>query len=82
MVGKIGGNNLETDMYIKTDLEGKIDNFKDFKSEALTPLFEAIVNSIQAIKERHSSDKGEITVQINSICHRLRSSIVSTHIVL
>ncbi len=49
---------------INGDLEGKIDNFKDFKSEALTPLFEAIVNSIQAIKERPSSDKGEITINI------------------
>ncbi len=50
--------------YIKAELEGKIDNCKDFKSEALTPLFEAIVNSIQAIKERQYSDKGEITINI------------------
>ena len=55
---------LNMGAYIKTELEGKIDNFKDFKSEALTPLFEAIVNSIQAIKERQYSDKGEITINI------------------
>ena len=51
-------------MLIKTDLEGKIDNFKDFKSEALTPVFEAIVNSMQAIEDRQSADKGKITVRI------------------
>lgn len=50
--------------HIKTDLEGKIANFKDFKSEALTPLFEAIVNSIQAIKERNYLDNGEISINI------------------
>ncbi len=49
---------------INADLEGKINNVKDFKSEALTPLFEAIVNSIQAIKERQNPEKGEITINI------------------
>ncbi len=56
-------------MLIDTDLEGKINNLSDFKSEALTPVFEAIVNSIQAIEERKlqdkSQDRGEITVRIN-----------------
>ncbi len=61
---KLNINNLKSDMLIKTDLEGRIDNFKDFKSEALTPVFEAIVNSIQAIEDRQSTDKGKITVRI------------------
>lgn len=63
-VNKTHTNNLERDMLIETDLEGKIDNFTDFKSEALTPVFEAIVNSIQAIEERGSTEKGKIIVKI------------------
>ncbi len=56
--------------YIKTDLDGKIKNLSDFKSEALSPVFEAIVNSIEAIEERNkhnmegNQDRGKITIRI------------------
>jgi hypothetical protein len=55
---------------LKTDLRGKINNLDDFKSEALTPVFEAIINSIDAIEERTDipegqiNKKGEIKVKI------------------
>ena len=53
------------DAILKTSLEGKIRNLKDFKSEALLPLFEAIANSIQAIEEKDIPiSQGEITVRI------------------
>jgi hypothetical protein len=52
-------------MYLKTDLEGKIHNLRDFKNEALLPVFEAISNSIQAIEERNNNgNRGEIIVKI------------------
>jgi hypothetical protein len=50
--------------FLKTDLEGKINNLPHFKSEALLPVFEAIVNSIHAIEDRKSLTRGEITVRI------------------
>jgi len=50
--------------YLKTDLTGKVNNLKHFKNEALLPLFEAIVNSIEAIEERGNSSKGQITVSL------------------
>ena len=50
--------------FLKTDLEGKINNLPHFKTEALFPVFEAIINSIHAIEERKSTDKGEIIVRI------------------
>lgn len=50
--------------FLKTDLEGKINNLSHFKTEALFPVFEAIVNSIHAIEERNASERGEITVRI------------------
>ncbi len=50
--------------FLKTDLEGKINNLSHFKTEALFPVFEAIVNSIHAIEERDSNERGEITVRI------------------
>ncbi len=40
-----------SNVMMKTDLEGKIRNLRHFKSEALLPIFEAIINSIQAIEE-------------------------------
>ena len=51
------------------NLEGKIQELDDFKSERLTPVFEAIVNSIEAIDEKKntnkkSTDKGEIKIKI------------------
>lgn len=50
--------------FLKTDLEGKINNLSPFKNEALFPVFEAIINSIHAIEERNSPERGEITVRI------------------
>ena len=50
--------------YLKTDLTGKVNNLKHFKNEALLPLFETIVNSIEAIEERGNSSEGQITVRI------------------
>lgn len=50
--------------YLKTDLTGKINNLKHFKNEALLPLFEALVNSIEAIEERGNISDGKITVHV------------------
>jgi hypothetical protein len=50
--------------YLKTDLEGKVNNLKHFKNEALLPLFETIVNSIEAIEERGNISDGQITVSV------------------
>ena len=49
---------------IKTDLKGKILNLNDFKSEALLPVFEAVINSIHAIEDRKDLERGEIRVKI------------------
>ena len=53
-----------SNVMMKTDLEGKIRNLRHFKSEALLPIFEAIVNSIQAIEEAGDLTHGVITVRI------------------
>lgn len=50
--------------YLRTNLEGKVRNLPQFKSEALLPLFEAVVNSIQSIEERGNLISGEIEVAI------------------
>lgn len=50
--------------YLKTNLEGKVRNLPHFKSEALLPVFEAVVNSIQAIEERGNLSGGEIEVRV------------------
>ena len=50
--------------FLKTDLEGKINNLPSFKNEALFPVFEAIVNSIHAIEELNSDKRGEIIVRV------------------
>ncbi|MCG2734913.1 MAG: hypothetical protein L6282_00825 [Candidatus Methanoperedenaceae archaeon] len=50
--------------YLKTDLVGKVNNLKSFKSEALHPLFEAISNSVHAIEERGNLSEGEIIVRV------------------
>ena len=54
----------------KTELVSEINsvvNFiKDFKTEALLPVFEAVINSIQAIEDaKMGVDKGMIQVVIN-----------------
>ncbi len=50
--------------YLKTNLEGKVRNLSHFKSEALLPVFEAVVNSIQAIEERKNLSSGKIKVRV------------------
>lgn len=50
--------------YLKTDLTGKINNLKHFKNEALLPLFEAIVNSIEAIEESGNISDGQVTIRV------------------
>ena len=50
--------------YLKTNLEGKVRNLPHFKGEALLPVFEAVVNSIQAIEERGNLSGGEIEVRV------------------
>jgi hypothetical protein len=53
-----------SDAMLKTSLAGKIRNLRHFKSEALLPLFEAVINSIQAIEEVGDLKQGLITVRI------------------
>ncbi|MCD4728259.1 MAG: hypothetical protein K8R46_11385 [Pirellulales bacterium] len=52
-------------VYIQTELAGKINNLPSFKSEALLPVFEAVVNSIQAIEDRGLQNERKITVSIH-----------------
>lgn len=49
---------------LKTSLAGKIRNLRHFKAEALLPVFEAVVNSIQAIEEAGNLAQGVITVRV------------------
>lgn len=51
---------------ITGELEGVVALIRDFKSKPLTPLFEALVNSIQSIEDRFQGkyDDGEISVII------------------
>ncbi len=53
-----------SDVTLKTSLAGKIRNLRHFKSEALLPLFEAVINSIQAIEEAGDVKQGLITIRI------------------
>lgn len=52
---------------ITSELEGVVALIRDFKSKPLMPLFEALVNSIQAIEDRFQGkyDEGKIKVIIN-----------------
>ncbi|NJK99663.1 MAG: ATP-binding protein [Spirulinaceae cyanobacterium SM2_1_0] len=50
--------------FLKTSLTGKINNLPQFKGEALLPVFEAVVNSIQAIEERGNLRDGKIVVKV------------------
>jgi len=50
--------------FLRTDLEGRVNNLKHFKNEALLPLFEAISNSIEAIEERGNTSNGQITIRV------------------
>ncbi len=42
------------------DFRGRIRNFNLPKDQALVPLYEAIVNSLQAIEDKGGSSDGEI----------------------
>ena len=55
---------------METDLEGKIINSPDFKTEALLPLFEAISNSIDAIEENRNLSKGKIIIKVTRITQK------------
>ena len=44
------------------DIRGQVRNMSLSESKALWPLFEAVVNSIQAIEESPNRDKGKITI--------------------
>lgn len=50
------------------DIAGRVRNLKLSKSESLFPLFEAVVNSIQAIEDRKQEDdkapQGEIVIEV------------------
>ncbi len=50
--------------YLKASLEGKVRNVPSFKGEALLPVFEAVVNSIQAIEERGNLADGRIEIRV------------------
>ena len=44
------------------DLAGQLNSINLAESKALWPLFEAIVNSIQAIEDSPNKDRGRITI--------------------
>jgi len=50
--------------YFKSSVVGKTQNLPDFKTNALLPVYEAVVNSINAIEERGNLATGEIIVDI------------------
>ena len=51
---------------ITTDLKGQVNNMpdSDLRKEALLPLFEAVINSIDAIEQNNSKDRGNIIIEI------------------
>ena len=53
-----------SEVFIPTSLRGKVHHLRDFKSEALLPVFEAVVNAIQAIEEKGPVAEGQIKVTI------------------
>lgn len=57
--------------HLKTNLEGKIRHLPSFRAEALLPLFEAVVNSIQGIEERGDLRRGSVEVRIHREAQRL-----------
>lgn len=50
--------------FVKTDLVGKINNLPNFKNEALLPIFEAVVNSIQGVHEGGEGKRGNVLVRV------------------
>jgi len=53
---------------LKGEIKGVVALLKDFKTEALLPVFEAVINSIQAINERFNGNMA--SGQIKVIVHR------------
>lgn len=49
---------------MQTDLNGKVRNLDNFYNNALLPIFEAVVNSIQSIEDSENADVGKITIKI------------------
>ena len=49
---------------MKSDVIGRVSNTRLSKKDALLPLFEAIINSIDAIQDRPDKDKGSIEIHI------------------
>jgi len=48
-----------------SEIKGVVELIKDFRTEALLPVFEAVVNSIQAIEDANMQSRGHVTVRIN-----------------
>lgn len=67
--------------YLKTNLEGKVRNLPHFKGEALLPVFEAVVNSIQAIEERGNLQDGEIEISVVRETQRMLGDLDESAIV-
>ena len=46
------------------DIKGQLNSMRLSESKALWPLYEAVVNSIQAIEDSENKENGKITIQI------------------
>ena len=46
------------------DVLGKVNNIKIYRRDALLPVFEAVVNSIQSIEENSDCNDGKIKIKI------------------
>lgn len=53
---------------LKSELRGIVVLLKDFKTEALLPVFEAVINSIQSIEERFGEDMKSGVIRV--VVHR------------
>jgi hypothetical protein len=49
---------------MRTDVAGRVKNTTLAASKPLLPLYEAVVNSVQAIQDAHEESKGRITIRI------------------
>lgn len=52
---------------LKSELKGVVSLIRDFKSEALLPVFEAVVNSVNAIDDAGIGEEGRIEVRVNAL---------------
>ena len=46
------------------DIKGQLNSMRLSESKALWPLYEAVVNSIQAIEDSENKENGKISIQI------------------